>query len=128
MLQAGRSRVRFPLWSLDFFQLTLYLQPHYGSGVDSASNRNEYQESSWGVKGFRRVRQKASPLSVSRLSKENVGASTSHNPMSLYVRSIKSTLCTFFYFYLIFLCLALILFRIDKWLSLFRMISLTDTK
>jgi hypothetical protein len=22
-------------------------QPHYGPGVDSASNRNEYQESSW---------------------------------------------------------------------------------
>jgi hypothetical protein len=26
-------------------------QPHYGPGVDSASNRYEYQESSWGVKG-----------------------------------------------------------------------------
>jgi hypothetical protein len=24
------------------------VQPHCGSGVDSASNRNEYQESSWG--------------------------------------------------------------------------------
>jgi hypothetical protein len=24
------------------------IQPHYGPGVDSASNRNEYQESSWG--------------------------------------------------------------------------------
>jgi hypothetical protein len=24
---------------------------HYDPGVDSASNRNEYQESSWGVKG-----------------------------------------------------------------------------
>jgi hypothetical protein len=23
-------------------------QPHYGPGVDSASNKNEYQESSWG--------------------------------------------------------------------------------
>jgi hypothetical protein len=23
-------------------------QPHYGPGFDSASNRNEYQESSWG--------------------------------------------------------------------------------
>jgi hypothetical protein len=23
-------------------------QPHYGPGVDLASNRNEYQESSWG--------------------------------------------------------------------------------
>jgi hypothetical protein len=35
-LQAGRSRDRFPMMSLD------------GPGVDSVSNRNEYQESSWG--------------------------------------------------------------------------------
>jgi hypothetical protein len=28
-------------------QLTKSFQPHYGPGVDSASNRNEYQESSW---------------------------------------------------------------------------------
>jgi hypothetical protein len=37
MLQAGRSRVqvlmRWIFW------------PHYGPGVDSVSNRNEYQES-----------------------------------------------------------------------------------
>jgi hypothetical protein len=33
------------------FQLTQSLQPHYGPGVDSASNRNEYQESFWGLKG-----------------------------------------------------------------------------
>jgi hypothetical protein len=26
-------------------------QPHYGPGVDSASNRNEYQEDSWGGRG-----------------------------------------------------------------------------
>jgi hypothetical protein len=31
----------------DFFQFTYSFQPHYGPGVDSASNRNEYQESSW---------------------------------------------------------------------------------
>jgi hypothetical protein len=33
------------------FSLTIFIksfQPHYGPGVDSASNRNEYQESSWG--------------------------------------------------------------------------------
>jgi hypothetical protein len=24
------------------------VQPHYGYGFDSASNRNDYQESSWG--------------------------------------------------------------------------------
>jgi hypothetical protein len=26
------------------FSLALYFRPQYGSGVDSASNRNEYQE------------------------------------------------------------------------------------
>jgi hypothetical protein len=28
-----------------YFKLTLSFPPHYGPGVDSASNRNEYQES-----------------------------------------------------------------------------------
>jgi hypothetical protein len=56
MLQAGRSRVRFPMWSLDFSS-DLSFQPHYSSGVDSASNRNEYQESYWGVGGVKGWRQ-----------------------------------------------------------------------
>jgi hypothetical protein len=51
-------------------------------GMDSASNRNEYHESSWGAKGGRRVRPTTLPPSVSRLSGKNMGASTSHNPMS----------------------------------------------
>jgi hypothetical protein len=33
------------------FQFTESFQPHYGPGVVSATNRNEYQESSWGGKG-----------------------------------------------------------------------------
>jgi hypothetical protein len=41
MLQAGRSRVRFPMRSLS-------LEPQYGPGVDSSSKWNEYQESSCG--------------------------------------------------------------------------------
>jgi len=49
-LQVGRSRVRFPMVSLDFFSLTRSFRPHYGPGVDSASNRNEYQEYFLGVK------------------------------------------------------------------------------
>jgi hypothetical protein len=46
----------------------LIFQPHYGAGVDSASNRNEYQESSWGVNGSWCVRLITSPPSVGRLS------------------------------------------------------------
>jgi hypothetical protein len=43
---------------------------HYDPGVDSASNRNEYRESSWGVKGSRLLKMITSPLSVSRLSRK----------------------------------------------------------
>jgi hypothetical protein len=42
ILQARKSRVRFPMRSLDF-SIDLIVP-----GVDSASNSNEYQESSWG--------------------------------------------------------------------------------
>jgi hypothetical protein len=49
--QAARSCFRFSMWSLGFFSLTSSIQPHYGPGVDSASNRNEYQEHLLGGKG-----------------------------------------------------------------------------
>jgi hypothetical protein len=76
MLQAGRSRVRVPTrWNFSSFH------PHYGPRVDSASNRNEYQESSWGVKEWPAC--KTDNLTFTDCL-ENVGASMSHNPMGLH--------------------------------------------
>jgi hypothetical protein len=44
MLRARRSRVRFCQEVIEFFfQLTLSFQLHFVSGLQSASDRNEYQ-------------------------------------------------------------------------------------
>jgi hypothetical protein len=80
MLQAGRSRVRVMMRSIFFFFLPAALWP----GVDSVSNRNEYQESSWGLKGSKHIRLITLPPSVNQLSRQNMGASMSHNPMGLH--------------------------------------------
>jgi hypothetical protein len=48
-----------------------------------ASNRNEYQESSWGVKSSWHVGLTTLPPSVSRMS-DSFGASTSRNPKGLH--------------------------------------------
>jgi hypothetical protein len=50
VLQIGRSLVRFQMVSMDFFIDIKSFQSHYGPVVDSASNRNEYQEHFLGVK------------------------------------------------------------------------------
>jgi hypothetical protein len=83
MLQTGRARVRFPMRSLDFFNL-----PNPSSCTMALGSTQPLTEmSTWnlpvGVKGGRRVRLTLPP-SVSQLSRENVGASTSHNPMDLH--------------------------------------------
>ena len=49
VLQAGRSRVRIPMVSLEFF-IDVILLVALWPGVDSASNRNKYQEYFLGVK------------------------------------------------------------------------------
>jgi hypothetical protein len=69
MLQAGRSRIRFPMRSLEF-TIDLILPPALCSGFGSASSRNECQESTWGVKCGRRVRLTTSLPSGSRLSRK----------------------------------------------------------
>ena len=56
LLQIGRSLVRSQLVSLKFFIDIKSFRSHYGPGVDSASNRNEYQEYFLWGKGGRCIR------------------------------------------------------------------------
>jgi hypothetical protein len=69
MLQARRSRVRVPMRLLDF-SIDLILQPYYGPDVDTDSDRNEYQESSWGIKCYRSVRLTTTPPYLGHLSRK----------------------------------------------------------
>ena len=62
-LQTGRSRVRFPMVSLEFC-IPQSFRLHYDSGVNSASNGNEYQEYFLEGKGGRCVGWQAYLLNV----------------------------------------------------------------
>ena len=57
------SLVRFQMLSLEFFIDIKSFRSHYGPGVDSTSNRNEYQEYFLGVKTGRCVRLTSLPTS-----------------------------------------------------------------
>jgi hypothetical protein len=66
--------------SLNFFLFAYSFQPHYVSEVSSVSDRNKYQESSWGKRQQERKADNLtiSPPSVSRLPTK-YWSSTSHN-------------------------------------------------
>ena len=79
-LYVGRSWVRYTMMSPELL-LTQSFWPHYGPGIDSASNRNYYQEYFLGHKSGRCVGLTTLPsLCVDCLG--NVG--TSWNPQGLY--------------------------------------------
>ena len=61
------------------FLFTCSFWPHYGPGVDPASNRNEYQEYFLGSKGSQCIGLTAFMCQLS----QNLGASTSWNPKGL---------------------------------------------
>jgi hypothetical protein len=82
MLQAGSSRVRFRMRSLVFL-IDLFLLAALWPWNRRSLKQKWVPEIFLGLKGGRCVRLTTLPTSVSRLSRENVGTSTSHNPMGL---------------------------------------------
>ena len=62
ILKAGRSRVRFPMASFEFF-IDIILPAVLCPGIDSSSNRDEYQEYFLGSKGGRCVGLTTLPIS-----------------------------------------------------------------
>jgi len=69
VLQIERSLIRSQLVSLEIFVDIKSFRSHYDHGVDSASNRNEYQEHFLGVKSGRCVRLTTLPPSYAVVMK-----------------------------------------------------------
>jgi len=69
VLEIGMSLDRFQMVSVVFFIDTKSFPSHYGPGVDSASNRNEYQDYFLGDKGGRCVRLTTLPPSCAVVMK-----------------------------------------------------------
>jgi hypothetical protein len=84
MLKAKRSRVRFPVRSWDFSNWPSSSSRIMALGSTQPLTEMSIRNVPGGVKGGRRVRLTTLPPSVSRLFKENVGASTFHKPTSLH--------------------------------------------
>jgi hypothetical protein len=80
MLQAKCS---IPGEVTGFFSIDLILSD-YDPGIDSAANRNKYQESSWRIEGGRSARNVTPHHNLSADCLEYVGVSTSHNPTVLH--------------------------------------------
>jgi hypothetical protein len=83
MLQAGRSWVRFPMRSWNFFNLPNPFSRTVALGSTQPLTEMSNRMIPGGVKRGRRVRLTTLQPSVSRCL-ENVVASTSHNPMGLH--------------------------------------------
>jgi hypothetical protein len=82
MLQVGMSQVRFTIKPF-YFSINLILSAATtGTGIYSASNRNEYQDTFFGVKG-RRTARKADNLSAICDCQENVGSLDVSQPCGL---------------------------------------------
>jgi hypothetical protein len=82
MLQAGRSQVRVPMRWIFFFNLPKPSSRNMAQVSTQPLTEMSTRNLPGGVKSGRRLT--ILPASVSRLSRENVGASTSHNPMGFH--------------------------------------------
>jgi len=92
VIQIGRSVVRSQLVSLEIFVDIKSFRSHYGPGVDSASNRNEYQEHFLGVKTA--DAQGRQPYHHPVLLSWNLGKLTSWNPLG-HSRPVKGLIYLF---------------------------------